>query len=85
MGEFYQRDQRRKVRRYPVICDEIPPSLRHFCPRFFMRQGNFSLLVGLEPSLIQRTISPDSNPTKETLEKLLKPFGLDLGAKEKAA
>ena len=40
----------------------------------------FAELVNLKPSTIQRVISLNSNPTKKTLEKLLKPFGFVLGA-----
>ena len=42
----------------------------------------FCNLVNLEPSSVQRAIKLNNNPTKETLEKLLQPFGLTLGAKE---
>ena len=42
----------------------------------------FCTLVDLEPSSVQRAINLNNNPTKETLEKLLQPFGLTLGAKE---
>ena len=40
----------------------------------------FSSLVELNESAVQRAIDPDHNPTKSTLEKLLTPFSLNLGA-----
>ena len=42
----------------------------------------FSTLVNLEPSAIQRAIDSMHNPTKDTLEKILSPFGLELGVRE---
>lgn len=42
----------------------------------------FSKKVKMPSSNIVRAINPDSNPTIETLRKLLKPFKLDLGLKE---
>ena len=41
----------------------------------------FGELVGLKPSVVQRAIDLKNNPTKATLERLLGPFGLTLGAK----
>ena len=40
----------------------------------------FANLVGLNEAAIQRSINPNYNPTKNTLEKLLTPFGLHLAA-----
>lgn len=42
----------------------------------------FSKKVKMPSSNIVRAIHPTSNPTIETLRKLLKPFKLDLGLKE---
>ena len=41
-----------------------------------------AFLAGLSPSAIQRAIDCNHNPTKETLEKILEPFGPVLGVKE---
>ena len=38
----------------------------------------FSKIVNIPSSNIERAINPDHNPTRQTLEKLLKPFGLKL-------
>ena len=43
----------------------------------------FCSLANLEIATVQRAINVNHNPTKETLEGLLEPFGLALGAKEK--
>ena len=42
----------------------------------------FCCLVDLTPATVQRAINLEYNPTKETLEKMLKPFGLTLGIKD---
>lgn len=39
----------------------------------------FSASVGMPSPNVQRAINPKSNPTQETLERLLKPFGLRIG------
>lgn len=41
----------------------------------------FAKKVNLPSSNLSRAINPDSNPTYETLNKLLKPFGLQVGIK----
>ena len=38
----------------------------------------FAALVGMTSSNLLRVISPKHNPTQETLQRLLKPFGLQL-------
>ena len=45
----------------------------------------YALLVKMEPPAVQRAISPEHNPTKQTLEKLLAPLKLELGVKPKDA
>ena len=40
----------------------------------------FSRLINLSESAIQRAIDPNYNPTKRTLEELLAPFNLHLAA-----
>ena len=42
----------------------------------------FSHLIDLNESAIQRAIDPNHNPTKSTLEKLLTPFSLRLAAQK---
>jgi DNA-binding phage protein len=42
----------------------------------------FSARVGMPGSNVLRAINPRSNPTQETLERLLKPFGLRIGLAE---
>lgn len=42
----------------------------------------FASLIDLESSAIQRAIGSTHNPTKETLEEILSPFGLELGVRE---
>jgi DNA-binding phage protein len=39
----------------------------------------FSETVGMSSPNVLRAISPKHNPTQETLERLLKPFGLRIG------
>jgi DNA-binding phage protein len=39
----------------------------------------FSESVGMPSPNVLRAINPKSNPTQETLERLLKPFGLRIG------
>ena len=39
----------------------------------------FAKKVKMEPPAVQRAIRPSSNPTKQTLEQLLKPFKVTLG------
>jgi DNA-binding phage protein len=39
----------------------------------------FSAIVGMPGSNVLRAVNPKSNPTQETLERLLKPFGLRIG------
>lgn len=39
----------------------------------------FSLSVGMRSPNVLRAIHPKHNPTQETLERLLKPFGLRIG------
>ena len=41
----------------------------------------FCSIANWEPSSVQRAINLKHNPTKDTLEKLLEPFGLTLGVK----
>lgn len=45
----------------------------------------FAILLKMDEPAIQRAIRPEHNPTKQTLEKLLEPFGLCLSAKPKSA
>lgn len=42
----------------------------------------FSQSVGMPGPNVLRAIHPRSNPTQETLERLLKPFGLRIGLAE---
>jgi len=42
----------------------------------------FSASVGMPGPNVLRAIHPKSNPTQETLERLLKPFGLRIGLAE---
>ena len=42
----------------------------------------FSESVGMPGPNVLRAINPKSNPTQETLERLLKPFGLRIGLAE---
>lgn len=44
----------------------------------------YAALVKLDQPAIQRAINPEHNPTKKTLEKLLTPLKLSLGAKPAA-
>ena len=44
----------------------------------------YAALVKLDQPAVQRAINPEHNPTKETLEKLLAPLKLSLGAKPAA-
>jgi DNA-binding phage protein len=39
----------------------------------------FALSVGMSSPNVLRAIDPKHNPTQETLERLLKPFGLRIG------
>lgn len=39
----------------------------------------FAKKVRMETSAVQRAIRPSSNPTRQTLEQLLKPFKVTLG------
>ncbi|HTA89218.1 MAG TPA: hypothetical protein VK745_06575 [Polyangiaceae bacterium] len=39
----------------------------------------FSQSVGMPSPNVLRAINPKNNPTQETLERLLKPFGLRIG------
>jgi DNA-binding phage protein len=39
----------------------------------------FSETVGMPSPNVLRAINPKHNPTQETLERLLKPFGLRIG------
>jgi|SRR6185503_5293849 len=39
----------------------------------------FAEIVGMPSSNVLRAIHPKHNPTQETLEKLLKPYGLRIG------
>lgn len=41
----------------------------------------FAKIVGLPSSNLSRAIDPRHNPTQETLNKLLRPFGLVIGVK----
>lgn len=45
----------------------------------------FAAFLKMDEPAIQRAINPEHNPTKQTLEKLLEPFGLRLSAKPKTA
>ena len=42
----------------------------------------FAKKVRMEPSAVQRAIRPSSNPTRQTLETLLKPFRVTLGVQK---
>ena len=44
---------------------------------------SFVPFSGLKVVKVQRALNIEYNPTKETLESLLEPFDLTLGAKEK--
>lgn len=43
----------------------------------------YAALVKMDEPSIQRAVNPKHNPTKKTLQKLLDPFGLELGVKIK--
>lgn len=45
----------------------------------------YALLVKMESPAVQRAIHPEHNPTKQTLQNLLAPLKLELGAKPKDA
>jgi DNA-binding phage protein len=42
----------------------------------------FSATVGMPSPNVLRAINPTHNPTQETLERLLKPFGLRIGREQ---
>lgn len=44
----------------------------------------YAAIVKMDQPAVQRAINPEHNPTKETLEKLLAPLKLSLGAKPAA-
>lgn len=45
----------------------------------FIGVKEFATLIGMASPNLLRVISPKHNPTQETLNRLLKPFGLQLG------
>ena len=65
-----------------LVLIEEGNSLQEALARIIRGYGvrEFSNLVDLDEAMIQRSINSDYNPTKNTLEKLLAPFGLHLAA-----
>ena len=57
----------------------LQEALAHTIEGYGVRE--FANLVDLDEAAIQRNINSNYNPTKNTLEKLLAPFGLYLAAR----